>query len=277
MFKIYDTHNDYVVKLNQKEIVPYIKRCKENGVINICSSFFSSEMKESEIEERLNNLAPLVSKENFFLHIEDMRWVKDEQKLQNLIKLKPFSCSLTWNYKNALAGGNKDTSGLTDWGEHCVNELIKNGIVVDVAHLNQESFYDVIKIVKNNIFCSHTGFAGVVNEKRNLTDEQINEIIKSNGFIGLFFFDKCVKKNKNSEFTISDIVENIKYFTSRFGFDNLGLGTDFNGIDNYPKNLSDYSDFENLFDALKNEGFTNEQIDKIFYKNFEDFLKRINH
>ena len=71
-----------------------------------------------------------------------------------------------------------------------------------------------------------------------------------------------------------DIVKNLKYFTSRWGCDNVGFGSDFYGIDVCPKGLNSYQNFDNLFCAMKDEGFSDVEIEKIFYKNFLDFLER---
>lgn len=274
--KICDTHNDFLTELSLEEIKGYIKRCKNNNVEKICASYWSTERKENlivkELMERTNLLKRL--DKNYLVHIEDLWWVKDESKLEFLKQLKPFSCSLTWNNENVLAGGSKSEAGLTEWGRRCLNELANANIVIDVAHLNRESFWQVTKVLQNHIYCSHTGFYGVKRHKRNLTDKQIDFIVKSNGFVGLFFYDKCIKvSNNKTSFQVSDIVENIKYFTSHWGFDNLGIGSDFYGIENYPDGISDYCDFSKLWKALKEAGFTEKQIKKIFYQNFIDFYK----
>ena len=105
-----------------------------------------------------------------------------------------------------------------------------------------------------------------------MTDKQVETIVKSNGFIGLFFFDRCVKIGK--DFSVFDIVENLKYFANRWGFDNIGIGSDFYGIENYPNGLENYCDFLNLTQALMDAGFNKEQIEKLYHKNFEEFLNR---
>ncbi|MDE6583366.1 MAG: dipeptidase, partial [Clostridia bacterium] len=239
--------------------------------------YWSSERKEEKIEKELFERAKVLrEKGDYLLHIEDLWWVKDEQKLKSLIELKPFSCSLTWNFDNDLAGGSKANGSLTLWGKKCLKELTQNGVVIDVAHLNRKSFWQVAKILRNHIYCSHTGFYDFRKHKRNLTDKQIDYIVRSNGFIGLFFFDQCTKnKNNIKEFCVHDIVENLNYFTSRWGFNNIGVGSDFYGIQNKPVGLSDYEDFENLKNELQKAGYTKNQIERIFYKNFKSFLSRL--
>ncbi len=281
-FLICDTHNDFLTELPLGEIKPYMERCKESGVDVLCSSYWSTRRDEDKIREELLERAELLNSfdRNFFLHIEDLWWVKNEDALRFLLGLKPFSCSLTWNDENCLAGGTNAECGLTDWGKHCLELLLENGIAVDVAHLNRKSFWETVKLLKGKVYCSHTGFYGVKRHRRNLTDKQLDYIVRSGGFVGLFFFDKCVqietknKKETRLHFGVDDIVKNLLYFTKHWGFDNIGFGTDFYGIDTYPLGLVDYADFGKLVDAMKNAGFSENQIDKIFYSNFKDFLER---
>lgn len=277
--KICDTHNDFLTELEPCEFESYISGCKASGVKRICASYWSTrrEKPKEELLGRSELLRNLDS--DFLLHIEDLWWVKDEKDLKFLTEMKPFSCSLTWNGSNVLAGGCGSKAGLSQWGKCCLEKLVENEITVDVAHLNRKSFWQVAKIVKDNIYCSHAGFYGVRRQERNLTDKQIDFIVRSNGFVGLFFFDKCVqgRNNKNGArpFGVDDIVQNLRYFSDRWGFDNIGIGTDFYGIDNPPQGLDDYGGFEKLFAILKKAGFSERQIEKIFYQNFEDFLTRI--
>ncbi|MGN1200789.1 MAG: membrane dipeptidase [Candidatus Caccovivens sp.] len=273
-YPICDSHNDFLTELPMKELTPYIKECKAHNVKTICASYWSTRKNKDEIVDDLQSRTNILRKTapSFLSHIEDLWWIQDEITLKKLVELQPFSCSLTWNDSNLLASGTLSNGGLTDWGKKCLLELSNNGIKIDTAHLNRQSFKDVVKLLPQNIYCSHTGFCGIKKHKRNLTDSQIEQIVRSNGFIGLFFYNRCIQTTK--DFTIDDIVQNLNYFTTRWGFDNIGLGTDFYGIETYPKNLHDYNDLQILAKTLKKEGYSERQIEKIFYKNFETFAQR---
>ena len=257
--KICDTHNDFLTELSPCDFANYINNCKQSGVEILCASYWSSRRNEKLIEDELIERTKILRSlsSNYLLHIEDLWWVKNTKKLDFLLSIKPFSCSLTWNNTNTLAGGTNEKGNLRRWGKECLEKLNSEGILIDLAHLNFESFKSVSQTLKENLYCSHTGFYGLKRHRRNLTDKQIDKIVDSNGFIGLFFFDKCIKVSSVKEtFTISDIASNLNYFTSRWGFDNIGIGSDFYGIDNYPINLKDYKDFSKLFDALLSRGYT---------------------
>lgn len=275
-FRICDTHNDFLTELDCNEIQQYLNYCEKQNVYSICSSYWTTKKKKKEIKSELYLKSEFLEKinRNYLLHIEDLWWVQNEKDLQFLLKLKPFSCSLTWNEENSLAGGTNSSKGLTQWGKYVLLNLLKEGVVVDVAHLNRKSFWQVTKYIENNIYCSHTGFNSLKKNLRNLTDKQIERIIQSNGFVGLFFFDKCIKVGEKERFNIEDIIKNLNFFASRWGYDCLGIGSDFYGIDVYPKELENYDKFGELSEGLKEEGWAEEQINKIFYNNF--FSKYLN-
>ncbi len=275
-FKICDCHNDFLTELNLADAKEYIEKCRKENVEIISSSFWTSKMTKKKIKEEIGGRAKLVKEfgQNLLFHVEDLWWI-EEGDLKDFVELNPFSCSLTWNDANDLAGGAFSNGKLTAWGRKCLDTLIESNVLIDTAHLNRQSFDQVTKIVGKNLYCSHTGLYGVKRHRRNLTDRQIEKIVKSNGFIGLYFYDKAVKIG--DEFEILDIVKSLKYFTSHWGIDNIGIGTDFYGIENYPKDLKCYADFFNLVAVMQDEGFDENEIKKIFYQNFKNFCSRINH
>ncbi len=271
-FPICDTHNDFLTELEIDKIPEYVKTCKKQNVKTICASYWSSKKDKNSIFDDIKNrfeIATIFAPE-YLLHIEDLWFVQNKKDLQKLIDLRPFSCSLTWNGENDLAGGIGSSKALSKFGKECVLTLFKNNILIDTAHLNQKSFLQVTNILPKNIYCSHTGFCGIKNHNRNLTDEQISKIVKSDGFVGLFFFDKCIQTTTN--FSMQDICDNLRYFTNKFGFDNIGFGTDFFGIEKYPNNLKNYKNMQKLAIFLE-KTYKISQIEKIFYKNFESFSK----
>lgn len=277
--KICDTHNDFLTELPLVAVKNYLEECKKNGVQKICASYWSSRREEKNIKTELLERKKILSAfdEVALLHIEDLWWVKSEDELSFLVDLHPFSCSLTWNGENCLAGGVGSEAGLSEWGRHCAETLLENGIVVDFAHLNQKSFWQMSDLVKQNIYCSHAGFCGVRPHERNLTDKQIDRIVSSGGFVGLFFFGKCVRATEGDArpFEVRDIVENLMYFKSHWGTDNIGIGTDFFGIETAPLGLEDYGGFENLQAQMQRCGFSPCEIEKIFAQNFQAFLKNV--
>ena len=275
--KIADLHNDCLTKLDDVELKEYLKDCKKSGVRFLSCSFFSSNITTPQcfklLKEKSEFLKSLNLK-NFHLHIEDIYFADTKKKLDNLLEYAPFSCSLTWNFNNAFAGGAKDNGNLTPLGEYAINLFNKNGVLLDYAHLNKKSFWQTCEISKKPIYVSHTGFWFDKTCERNLDDEQIKKIIQTGGFIGVYMLKENIIGDKEI-FDAFAYAKTIFDFVSIYGDKNIGLGTDFYGLSEYPEGIKDYKDLKILKTALKKLGLKNSSISNIFYKNFFKFLKRI--
>ena len=155
--------------------------------------------------------------------------------------------------------------------QEVIKKLEDNNIKIDTAHLNEDSFMDIAKITSKPIFCSHTAFYGVQPNDRNLKDYQLKMIIDSGGIVGLCLVSDFL--NGTNKCDIQNIVSHIDYFACKFGINNLALGTDFYGTNHLPKGVSTYSNLiSKLSNALKNIGYTEKSINKIFFENANYFM-----
>lgn len=274
--KICDCHNDFFGELKKDELQNYIDTCQNAGVQFLSGSYWTTKKECDILEDIALRKAEINEPKCFALHIEDLGFIRDENELEKLIKLKPFSCSLTWNFDNKFAGGSHGEQGLTKLGENVIKKLENNHILFDLAHINKKSFFNAQNISKNPPYISHTGFCFIRDDKRNLDEEQIKFIVKNKGFIGLFFYDKLsmAKNADKSCFSVKNIAENYARFVDKFGCENIGVGSDFYGISNPPKNLENYFQFSRLKYELENLGMSGGEMDKIFYKNFQNFLSK---
>ena len=276
IMRICDCHNDFFGELKKEELQDYITACQKAGVRFLSGSFWTTKKQGDILHEIASRKDAIKHGKCFALHIEDLGFIRDEIELEKLIKTNPFSCSLTWNFDNKFAGGSHGEQGLTKLGENVIKKLENNHILFDSAHLNKKSFFDAQNISKNPPYISHTGFCFIRDDKRNLDEEQIKFIVRNKGFIGLFFYDKLsmAKDADKSCFSVKNIAENYVRFVDKFGCENIGVGSDFYGISNPPKNLKNYSQFQNLIYELENLGMSVGEMDKIFYKNFQNFLSK---
>ncbi len=213
------------------------------------------------------------SKSKIKIHIEDLGFLK-RGNMGKIAQIKPFSCGLTWNYKNAFAGGAMSTSGLTKYGKEMVQFLIKHGIKIDMAHLNRKSFWQIAKLnpPRGSVFCSHTAINAVNKNPRNLTNNQIDFIVKKGGVVGISFVSEFL--NGTSVSTSEDVCNHILYFLKKWGIDNICIGTDFYGTKDLPVDLTCYDDFTLLKKKLIKKGVSKADINKIFYKNLKRFIKQ---
>lgn len=253
--QICDAHNDLLMNLNSlQSIENYLfKYCYTNEVVNIFTAFYiSPEMQKEKsagailktIEEKFELIKPFKS---LTPTLENIGFVKNEEILQKVIKLKPFCATLTWNFDNALAGGAYGTGGLTEWGKFVIHELERNKIIVDTAHLNKQSFLDFVKITKYPIFCSHTSSKEIYGIPRALDAEQLSIIKETNGFVGLCLYNSLLCDGKAD---LNTILSHIKSMRHYLGDDCLGLGTDFNasGEGNPQKFDIDYNGIPTLLE-----------------------------
>ena len=254
-----DLHNDAITNLPAKKFSRYIARAQKDGVQTILISIWTTQMQNplQQIKYYKQILDSLKTNVNLLLHIEDA-WFITQQNIHELIALKPYSVGLTWNTNNNLAGGAYGNGNLTELGRYIIEELVANGIHIDLAHLNKQSFYQVAELLKTPLLCTHTCFDEVHPHPRNLDRQQIQTIVDSGGIIGLTLVNDFLGE--------PGILAHIEYFLKNFGDSNLSMGTDFFGTDNLPKGLRKYAHFRRL-----RKHFPPETLDKIFHINYHDF------
>jgi len=273
--RLIDLHNDVITEVSSKRFLNYINRAKSAGVEVILVSVWTTKMQQPMQEiKKYRQLIDTVNAKNktkLLLHIEDA-WFINEHNIEQLLEYKPFSIGLTWNEDNSLAGGAQSDGGLTQLGKTIAERLLANGIVIDLAHLNRQSFSQVAKLTTaqgKKLFCSHTCFDDVNPNPRNLDRNQVQAIVDSGGVIGLTLVAGFLG---NKRATIHDVYAHIMYFIENFGEDNIAIGTDFFGTVDLPRRLVKYGDFRRFKRFLVKQDFSNAVIDKIFYQNANKFL-----
>ncbi len=177
--------------------------------------------------------------------------------------------TLTWNGSNELGFGAVDSlrDSLTPFGKEVVKRMNALGMVIDVSHLSEKGFWDVAECSEMPFVASHSNAKAICNHPRNLADEQIKEIISQRGVIGINLYDSFLSDDGNSD--INKVIEHIEHIMSLGGENSIGIGTDFDGIPKSAKGLENVSCLKKIADELLLLGYSEEQIDKIMYCNFE--------
>lgn len=165
--------------------------------------------------------------------------------LRNFYRLGVRMICLNWNYENGVGHPNygkyyngipdfvtpNTVNGLTDFGKSMVKEMNRLGMIVDVSHLSDRGFWDVINITNKPIVASHSNARSVCHHVRNLTDDMIVALSKNGGIMGMnycaAFLDDNEEQGKN---TIDCVIAHMKYIKNLVGVDVLALGSDFDGI-----------------------------------------------
>lgn len=181
--------------------------------------------------------------------------------------------TLTWNGPNELGDGilSKNGMGLSSFGLESVKQMEQLNITVDVSHLSEKGFYDVVSVAKRPFAATHSNSKYICNNVRNLTDNQFKEIIKHDGIVGINFYPQFV--NNTSDCTFKDIKRHIDHYISLEGENNISIGADFDGAD-MPSCITGIEDVSKLYDYLIDWGYSEELTDKIMFKNAYEFVKR---
>ena len=181
--------------------------------------------------------------------------------------------TLTWNGTNEIAGGALTEGGFTDFGREFVKRAEEYGIILDVSHLNKESFWEFCEFATKPFIASHSNGDIVDNpyaQKRNLTQAQIQKIKSVNGIIGLNFYRTFIETEDAQG--IDALARQIEYFLSLGCEDLMALGSDFDGCKIH-EDLNRVDKLKNVYNTLHKKGFSIELLDKIFYGNAERFFK----
>ncbi len=286
---IFDAHADTPTRLLDENKSLFhndlhidLKRLLKNESIQVFATFISPEYRVNAME-RLNSVVA-----NFLREAEKNKFTicKTHQdietakgpygilsleggepidKLEDIDYLKTLGILMiapTWNYKNQLGCGvlEKEDTGLTDFGRKAIKKMNNLGILIDVSHLSEKSFWDVSEISKKPICASHSNSKTIKDNPRNLTDQQFIKIRDMKGCVGINFYPPFLGDN------IDCVVDHINHFLSLGGEDNIGMGSDFDGVDSLPKGIGGCQDMEKVIKMLPYSTIIRE---KIAYKNFK--------
>ncbi len=210
------------------------------------------------------------------LSIEDGILLQGEiAVLRMLYRLGIRSICLTWNHRNEIADGVFETDsggGLTRFGRQTVQEMNRLGMIIDVSHLSEEGFRDVLECSGQPVIASHSNAKSICDHPRNLTDEQIKAIAQRGGVIGINFCpDFLSGKNPG----IGTITAHIEHVVSIAGEESAGLGSDFDGIGSPPEGIAGVQDLGKVAEHLLKMNYSEETVKKIAGLNFLRVMKKI--
>ena len=163
---------------------------------------------------------------------------------------------------------NKNWGGLSPFGRKVVAEMNKQGVMIDISHVSDAAFYEVLKLTKTPVIASHSSLRHFVpGFERNVSDDMLQELAKTEGVIQICFGSEFIaekKKYPNLVVTVKDVADHIDRVKELVGIDHVGIGSDYDGWRNFPVGLEDTSTYPNLIKELLNRDYTKEEIKKIF-------------
>lgn len=284
-YSIFDTHADTLCRVidDGKDLfcndchIDFDRMSQYEKYTQVFACFIDPIYKNSAVERTMalidafhQSTRNMPSNVNAILSIEGGEGITSLGELRNYRRLGVKIAALTWNYSNHIASGaleSDEKRGLTEFGKRVVGEMNNIGMLIDVSHLNRQSFYDIAKITKMPIVATHSCSDDVFAHPRNLTDEQFKLIMQSGGCVGINLYPKFL--TGEVQCGIDDIIKHIEHFAELGGIDNIGIGADFDGVDCLPTGINGAEDVYKIFDRLSEIGYSDEQIEKISHKNFE--------
>jgi membrane dipeptidase len=191
---------------------------------------------------------------------------EDFEKFSILYHLGVRSVGLTWNAANAAADGALEPrkGGLTLFGKKIVRQLNEKGLWVDVSHLSEQAFWDVMEHAYYPV-ATHSNIFELCRHPRNLKNEQIKALVAKNGVIGITFVPNFLSPDGNAG--ILDVLRHLERACELGDEDHVGFGSDFDGISETPKGLNDFRGYHRLRNELEKK-YSASQVEKFLYKNF---------
>ena len=196
---------------------------------------------------------------------------RDLGRVEELSQAGVVMVTLTWNGENPIASGNETEKGLTAFGREAVEELVRWGILLDVSHLNDRSFWELMEETEGPVVASHSNARAVCPHPRNLTDDQARELARRGGLVGLNYYAPFLRPDKKTV-ELEDVYRHAAHFLELGLEDHLALGSDFDGAD-LPLCLNGCEKVPDLGVYLERH-LGAEQTKKILWKNALDFFRR---
>ena len=195
----------------------------------------------------------------------------DPERLEGLYKDGFRISTLGWNEKNVLTGSHKTGGGLTDLGREYVKEAQRLGMIIDVSHISDEGFWDIMEITNYPVIASHSNSRTVHDCSRNLTDDMFRAICQSGGVAGFNQFAYFV----GSDADLNKVCDHFLHFLELDpDGKHIALGGDLDGCDLLPKGFDGVQDYPKLAQKLLDRGLTEQMVYDIFWNNALGVINR---
>jgi membrane dipeptidase len=262
-------------------------------------------------------LAALMGLEGGYAIDERLENVEKYHRLGVRYMSPAWTLSLSWAGSSGDAAGRR--RGLNEFGRKVIAEMNRLGIMVDVSHVSDQTFWDIVETSTKPVIASHSGVRSIVNVPRNLTDDQLRALARTGGVCSVVFYPRFIEPGwqdaqrkvdaeiaplvaeasrqakgtpaqkklardrvREREYakrlppvSVARVVDHIDYIVKLVGVDHVGVGSDFDGIQAVPHDLSTVADFPNLTAELLRRGYTATDVHKILGGNILRVLEAV--
>ena len=190
--------------------------------------------------------------------------------------------TLTHNGDNAIADSaaeGKAWGGLSPFGREVVAEMNRLGMMVDLSHASDSTFWDCIKYSKAPVVATHSCCRALCSHRRNLTDDMLRALADVDGYVGINFYPYFLSDEYKGEGSplpgVKEIVDHIDHAVEICGISHVGIGSDFDGIEVTPAGLEDVSKLPLVFEEMRRRGYSDEDINRVSGVNLMAVLERV--
>lgn len=173
--------------------------------------------------------------------------------------------NITWNHANILSGTNVEepTRGLSGAGREFVREMQRLGMLVDVSHISEPGFWDVLETAARPVMASHSNAKALCGHTRNLSDEQFRALVQNGGVAGLNLCPDFLGGGA----TAGTCADHIEHFLSLGGAKHICIGGDLDGIERMPDGMTGIESVQKIYEELRRRGHGVALLEDIFYNN----------
>lgn len=202
--------------------------------------------------------------------------------LRTFYRLGVSYVTLTHNEDNAVADSaaeGKRWGGLSPFGREVVAEMNALGMMIDLSHASDETFWDVIGLSKAPVVTTHSCCRALCSHRRNLTDEMLRALGEKDGYVGInfypYFLSDAYDPDKPWRPGVKEIVDHIDHAVAIAGIDHVGIGSDFDGIEVTPEGVENISQTQLVLEEMRRRGYSEKDILKVSGKNLLSVWSRI--
>ncbi|MBQ7760679.1 MAG: membrane dipeptidase [Clostridia bacterium] len=295
MIPLFDLHCDTLLSLYKSNSniksnnlhISYEKATNFSPYIQVGAIWSDNSLSDEEAYLQYLNVINYISRQDihfakrashlreksFILAVEDARICTDIDTIDVLYSHGVRMLGLNWSGINSIGGAWDTSAHLTDFGIEIVKKCCKLGIIVDISHSNEATSNEAIDLCQaygGYVLASHSNAYGVLNHRRNISDELFSRLRSINSIVGISLASFHLG---NSYVEIDQILKHIEHFLKLGGKSNICLGCDFDGVDTLPQGIRSVSDLSKLFEKIKLT-FGDVIAKKIFFDNAYKFICR---
>lgn len=251
-----------VTQLFEREMVGILGQIEKNKD-TIRQAFTAEDIRKNYAEGKMSAILTIEGPAGFGF---------DPALLEDLYKVGFRISTLTWNEKNPLAGSHITGGGLTDLGATYFQEAQRLGMIVDVSHLSDEAFWDMMKITQAPIIATHSDSRGVRDISRNLSDDMFRAICETGGVSGI---NLCAEFLGEKNVDLDTVCDHIFHFMELDpSGTHIALGGDLDGVDQLPQGFTGVNSYNALAETLLRRGLDEKTIENIYWNNAMGVMDR---